>query len=125
MPTCTALRTTGRRSTKSPRLDQCGQCRLPHPVVGGESLEGGPFRVVVVVDVHVGERSAALREILDQLAGGRPPPRRVVSPERPEPPVRPRHAGDQAEEEEEAHIRPPERVALEVEEDVTLVGLRA
>ena len=106
-------------------LDQCGQRRLPHPVVGGEALESGAFGVVVVVDVHVGERPTAVAQVVDQLAGGRAPPRRGRGPRWPGSPRCPLGTGDQAEEEEQAGIGPPEGVTLEVEEDVALVGRRA
>ena len=47
--------------------DHLGQRRLPDAVLGGESLERGAFRVVVVVDVQARVLDPAILQELDEV----------------------------------------------------------
>ena len=78
--------------------------------------------MVVVVDVHVRELVTALLEIADQLAYRSRLLLQVVCPPcavRPRPVV---VALQQPEQEEQSGVGPPEGMALEVQEHVTVVG---
>ena len=91
-------------------------------MVGGQALEGRALGVVVVVDVHVRELRPALGQVLDQSCRWPSPPRSRLWAQNACSPRYRLRPGDEAEEEEQADVGPPERVAFEVEEDVTLVG---
>ena len=103
-------------------VDQVRQRHLPHAVGGREAFQRGPLGVVVVVDVHARVRSTTGGQVLDEgerrrllLVLGVRPPRAVA-------PGAALVALDEAEQEEQPRVGPPERVALEVEEHVAVVG---
>ena len=89
----------------------------------GQALQRASFRVVVVVHVHAWERLEPSAQVVHQpddrcgLLGA------VVRPERPIDPL-PGVAFDQAEQEEQADVGLPERVAFVVQEHVPLIRRR-
>ncbi len=98
---------------------------LAHAVPGGEPQQRRRLVGRVVVDVQVGPAAAPGGEVLDEVDEGAPLLRPVVGPEGPEP----WRAGVDLDHPEEVLQAPgrrpallPQRVALEVEEDVALAG---
>ena len=105
------------------RVDLLAERDLASAVVGRQPLERGSFGVVVVVHVHAGVSRAPLGEELDELGGGGGLLVAVVGPPRLVDPLAVGLAQDQPEQEEQVDVGPPERIALEVEEHVAVVGL--
>ena len=89
-----------------------------------QPFERRPFGVVVVVHVHVGELPATRREMIDERRRRGRFLGLVVRPERGELPLAGGRLLDEAEQEEQLGVGMPERMTLEVEEDVAVVGRR-
>ena len=109
---------------EQPGGDLTLEFQLGDAVVGGEAHQRGPLGVVVVVHVHVREPAATLGQVLDEVLRGLRLLRLVVRPERLEHPLAGVVAFDEAEQEEQPDVGLPERVPLEVEEHVAVVGRR-
>ena len=95
-------------------------------MLDGEARERAALGVVVVVDVHARVLEPPLSEPENQLAGRGRLLGLVVRPPRPEAPaVGLRRVGhERTEQEEQPRVGAPDRVPLQVEEDVSLVGQR-
>jgi len=104
-------------------VDQVRQRHLPHAVGRRQPFQRGPLGVVVVVDVHARVRCAPGGQVLDQRESGRLLLVLGVRPPRAVDPGAVVVELDEAEQEEQPRVGPPERVALEVEEHVAGVGL--
>ena len=109
---------------EQPGGDLALELQLGDAVVGGEAHQRGPLGVVVVVHVHVREPAATLGQVLDEVLRGLRLLLLVVCPERLEHPLAGVVAFDEAEQEEQPDVGLPERVPLEVEEHVAVVGRR-
>ena len=105
------------------------QQQLTYPVLTGEAFQGGPLGVVVVVHVHARPPPPSLGQVLDQLANLLTFLVQVVGPAGVVGPCAPGSvsrivAAKPAKQEEQSARGSPERVALEVEKHVAVVGLR-
>ena len=80
--------------------------------------------VVVVVDVHAWMGRSPITDVLDELSDSISFLDLVMRPKRIELPVAACVAGDPPKQEEEVGVGAPERVAFEIEEDVSIIGLR-
>ena len=100
--------------------EQVVELLLARPVLAGEPLQRGDLVGGVVVDVHRGVGGAALADQVDHALDGAPLLRAVVRPERTE---RPGGVDDPPEVLEPA-AGLPERVALDVEEEVAVARRR-
>ncbi len=108
---------------EEPGPDHLVQEHLADAVVRGEALERGSLGVVVVVDVHARVCPSAFGQEVDERARGDCLLIEVMGPPRVIGPHAVGFAEDEPEQEEEAGVSSPERVPLEVEEHVPVIGL--
>ena len=104
--------------------DQLFEREFGDAVLGHQPLQRRSLGVVVVVHVHVRELHPAGGEVIDERLRRRRPPRPCRAPRTLELPLAGGRLLDQAEQEEQLGVGVPERVALEVEEHVAVVGRR-
>ena len=106
------------------RLDKVLQQALVGTMLGSQSLQPGALGVVVVVHVHARMHLATLGKVFDEGLGLGGLAGLVVSPPVLEGPCAVGPLREQPEQEEEPGVGAPERVALIVEEDVTVIRCR-
>ena len=103
--------------------DELSQRSLDDGMPACHGFKRRALGVVVVVDVHAWMGRSPITDVLDELDSISFLDL-VMRPKRIELPVAACVAGDPPKQEEEVGVGAPERVAFEIEEDVSIIGLR-